>query len=82
MSNILIVFTTLFLMLNLACDEKKKEITQELCERQTNRADCEAVGCTYTCGMILTEEAQPYGSKNCVARRHVGRCLAVVKKLV
>ena len=45
MSTKLIHFSTFMLLFTVACDEKKKEITQELCERQTNRADCEAIGC-------------------------------------
>ena len=48
----LMVFSISLLGLNLACDEKK-EITQALCEAQTTRADCDAAGCTYTCGMVF-----------------------------
>jgi len=70
----IIVIATTLLVLNLACDEKKP-ITQELCERQTNQADCESAGCTVACGMILMSD----NSNACLARRQVGRCLAVVK---
>jgi len=78
MSTKLIYFWIFMLLFTVACDEKKKEITQEHCERQTNRADCEAAGCTYTCGMIFLK-VLPDSSSDCVARRNVGRCLAVVK---
>ncbi len=79
MNTKLILFTSSLLLLNLACDEKKKDITQELCESQTNRADCEAAGCTYTCGMVLVETISNISNHNCAKRRNVGRCLAVVK---
>lgn len=72
----IIIIIVSFLMLHLACEEKKP-ITQELCESKTNRADCEAVGCTYMCDMVFFKKLQ--SSSDCVARRHVSRCLAVVK---
>ena len=72
----IVIAASLFLLAS-ACDEKKP-ITQELCERQTNRADCESAGCTYTCGMVFVKR-QPDSSRDCVARRNVGRCFAVVK---
>ena len=75
-TNIILIVTSYFL-LNLACDEKKP-ITQALCESQTNRADCEAAGCTYNCGMVFVK-ILPDSSSDCVARRNVGRCSAVVK---
>ncbi len=77
----LIFFTITLLLLDLACDEKKKEITQVLCEGITNRTDCEAAGCTYTCGMVFLKTQLDGGSAECVARRKVGRCLAAVKKV-
>ncbi len=77
MNKKMIAFTISLLGLNLACDEKK-EITQAFCEAQTTRADCEAAGCTYTCGMVFLKRL-PNSSRDCVARRHVARCLAVVK---
>lgn len=77
MSTKIFVIATTLLLLHLACDENKP-ITQELCERQTNRADCEAAGCTYTCGMVLTQ-FQTGETRKCLKRRKVGRCLAVVK---
>jgi len=73
MSTKFIFFVTSILFVNLACDEKKT-ITQELCERQTNRDDCEAAGCTFTCGTILVKSRE-----SCIARRNAGRCLAVKK---
>jgi len=72
------VIAASLLWLILACDEKKKEITQELCESQTNQADCEAAGCTYTCGMVLRRDSEENGWE-CMSRRKVARCLAVVK---
>ena len=74
MNTKIIFFATFLSILALACDEKK-EITQALCESQTNRADCEAAGCTYTCGMVLVANT----ARDCQARRKIGRCLAVVK---
>ncbi len=71
------IFTTLMLILNLACDDKKNEITQALCARQTTRSDCEAVGCTYTCDMVLMKHG--YTNHACVARRKAGRCIAMVE---
>ncbi len=73
----IIIIIVSFLMLHLACEEKKP-ITQELCESKTNRADCEAAGCTYMCDMIFLKKL-PDSSSDCVARRHVSRCFAVVK---
>jgi hypothetical protein len=64
-----------------SCDENKDSttgLTQALCENQTTRADCEAAGCTYTCGMVLTQ-FQTGETRTCLKRRKVGRCLAVVK---
>jgi len=72
----IIIIATSLLLLHLACEEKKP-ITQELCESKTNRADCEAAGCTYTCGMVFVRQSG--SSSKCVARRRAGRCLAVVK---
>jgi hypothetical protein len=68
-----IIIAASFLMFHLACEEKKP-ITQELCESKTNRADCEAAGCTFACGTVLVEKQE-----SCIARRNVGRCLAVKK---
>ena len=78
MKNLLAIFVAFFSIFNLACEEKKKEITQELCERQTNRADCEAAGCTYTCGIALTEEIWNETHRTCLARKRFGVCLAIV----
>ncbi len=65
----------------VSCDDgtqKKTEITQALCEALPNRTDCEAAGCTYTCGMVLTEEDLMSPDRHCLARRHVGVCMALV----
>ncbi|PKN22708.1 MAG: hypothetical protein CVU65_14835 [Deltaproteobacteria bacterium HGW-Deltaproteobacteria-22] len=71
----LLILTT-FLVFNFSCE--KKEITQELCESKTNRSDCEAAGCTYTCGISLTEEVWNITHRKCLARHRVGVCLAIV----
>ena len=65
----------------VSCDDgtqKKTEITQQLCEGLTNRTDCVAAGCTYTCGMVLMEH-KTGEIRTCVKRRNAGRCLAVIK---
>ena len=64
-----------------SCDEKKESsprLTQALCENQNTRADCEAAGCTYTCGMVLRRNSDENGWE-CISRRKVGRCVAVVR---
>ncbi|MBU1412540.1 hypothetical protein KKD52_14865 [Myxococcota bacterium] len=65
----------------VSCDDgtqKKTEITQALCEGITNRTDCEAAGCTYTCGMVLTKVSASDPYRKCLKRRHAGVCLAII----
>jgi len=75
-SRFLFSIAALLLLACTACD--KESITQSRCERQTNRADCEAAGCTFACGVSLLKESGYGVPFTCLARRRVGTCLAMV----